>query len=96
MTKADAASSPSSWVRLVSVAWKPIPSGLNERNVSRRHARLVRERDIVFAEDLDSYNGLFVNGGRVAGRRELHTGDVIRIGDFQLGVARGCIAPRSR
>ena len=66
---------------------------LNERNVSRRHARLVRERDIVFAEDLDSYNGLFVNGGRVAGRRELHAGDVIRIGDFQLELRGDALRP---
>ena len=66
---------------------------LNERNVSRRHARLVRENEAVFAEDLDSYNGVWVNGGRVAGRRELHAGDVMRIGDFQLELRGDSLRP---
>lgn len=57
---------------------------LNERNVSRRHLRLVREENGVFAEDLDSYNGVYINGDRVKGRAELRNGDVIRVGDFQL------------
>lgn len=57
---------------------------LDERNVSRRHARIVRENGEVFAEDLDSYNGIFVNGDRIQGRRVVHEGDLIRVGDFQL------------
>ncbi|MBI5509525.1 MAG: FHA domain-containing protein [Deltaproteobacteria bacterium] len=57
---------------------------LNERNVSRRHARLFKEASNVVAEDLDSYNGVYINGDRVKGRREVRDGDVLRIGDFQL------------
>ena len=58
---------------------------LKERNVSRHHARLVKEpAGMVFAEDLDSYNGLFVNGDRISGRSQIQEGDVLRIGDFQL------------
>ena len=57
---------------------------LNERNVSRRHARFVRETLGIFAEDLDSYNGVWVNGDRIKGRQELHDGDTVRVGDFQL------------
>lgn len=57
---------------------------LNERNVSRQHARIVRENGHIFAEDLDSYNGVFINGGRVQGRQRLARGDVIGIGDFRL------------
>lgn len=57
---------------------------LNERNVSRRHARFVREPVGIFAEDLDSYNGVWINGDRIKGRQELHDGDTIRVGDFQL------------
>lgn len=57
---------------------------LNERNVSRRHARLFRDNGSVLAEDLDSYNGVFVNGDRVKGRCEMHSGDLLKIGDFQL------------
>ncbi|MBC7794975.1 MAG: FHA domain-containing protein, partial [Clostridia bacterium] len=57
---------------------------LNERNVSRRHARFMREQLGIFAEDLDSYNGVWVNGDRIKGRQELHDGDTVRVGDFQL------------
>lgn len=57
---------------------------LNERNVSRRHARFVREPLGIYAEDLDSYNGVWVNGDRIKGRQELHDGDTVRVGDFQL------------
>ncbi len=57
---------------------------LNERNVSRRHARFVRDPMGIFAEDLDSYNGVWINGDRIKGRQELHDGDTIRVGDFQL------------
>ncbi len=57
---------------------------LNERNVSRRHARLVRENGTLFAEDLDSYNGIFINGDRVKHRQDIHEGDILRVGDFQL------------
>jgi pSer/pThr/pTyr-binding forkhead associated (FHA) protein len=57
---------------------------LDERNVSRHHARLLKSSDGVFAEDLDSYNGVWVNGERIDGRRELLAGDIIRIGDFAL------------
>jgi len=57
---------------------------LNERNVSRRHARFVREAVGIYAEDLDSYNGVWINGDRIKGRQELHDGDTVRVGDFQL------------
>lgn len=59
---------------------------LTERNVSRRHARLVRASAHVFIEDLGSYNGVKVNGGRVQGRSEIHEGDLIEIGDYNLAV----------
>ncbi|HET6344908.1 MAG TPA: FHA domain-containing protein, partial [Myxococcota bacterium] len=68
---------------------------LKERNVSRQHARLRRDNaGGVFAEDLDSYNGLWVNGDRVIGRYQLHEGDVIRIGDFQLELRGEGLGPR--
>lgn len=57
---------------------------LNERNVSRRHARLIRENGTIYAEDLDSYNGVFINGDRVKHRQDIHEGDILRVGDFQL------------
>ena len=57
---------------------------LNERNVSRHHARIFRDNGSVLAEDLDSYNGVFINGDRVKGRQQIHEGDLVRIGDFHL------------
>jgi ABC transport system ATP-binding/permease protein len=57
---------------------------LNERNVSRQHARLLKDNGSVFAEDLGSYNGVYVNGDRIKGRHELREGDLIKIGDFHL------------
>jgi SARP family transcriptional regulator, regulator of embCAB operon len=57
--------------------------------VSRRHAAIVvGQRGELFAEDLDSRNGTYLNGARLApGRRPLHPGDVLRCGDTALAVA---------
>lgn len=58
---------------------------LDERNVSREHARLVRRDDgVLYAEDLQSYNGLYLNGTRIEGRQVIREGDVLRVGDFHL------------
>lgn len=59
---------------------------LTERNVSRRHARLLRTADHVIIEDLGSYSGTIVNGDRIQGRIELADGDQIEIGDYVLFV----------
>lgn len=48
--------------------------------ISRHHARIrVRGNDITL-EDLGSRNGTFVNGERVNGTLELHSGDKIQVG----------------
>ncbi len=59
---------------------------LTERNVSRRHARLVRQNGHVVVEDLGSYNGVLINGERIQGQTELRDGDLIQIGDYDLAV----------
>jgi len=58
---------------------------LMERNVSRRHARLFEMAGRLVIEDLDSYNGIHLNGERVLGRAELQAGDLVIIGDYHLG-----------
>ncbi len=60
---------------------------LDERNVSRSHARLVREGDDCFIEDAGSSFGLRVNGTRVASRSQIFPGDRIVIGDYTLRLA---------
>src|SRR3954468_18897136 len=59
---------------------------LTERNVSRRHAKLLKSNGSVFIEDLSSYNGIKVNGDRIAGRAPINEGDRIQIGDYQLAL----------
>src|SRR5206468_6197402 len=59
---------------------------LTERNVSRRHAKLVKSNGSVVIEDLQSYNGIKINGDRIAGRASVAEGDRIQIGDYQLAL----------
>lgn len=59
---------------------------LTDRNVSRRHARLVRENGTLLIEDLGSYNGVRVNGERIDGCSRVADGDVVEIGDYDLGI----------
>jgi len=57
---------------------------LTERNVSRRHARIVRANGAVAIEDLGSYNGVRVNGTRIAQRTALTVSDRVQIGDYLI------------
>lgn len=59
---------------------------LTERNVSRRHAKLVRGQEEIIIEDLDSYNGVRVNGSRIQGRAEIKEADRVQIGDYLIEV----------
>jgi hypothetical protein len=52
--------------------------------VSRHHAELEYVAGSWFVSDLDSANGTFVNGARVAQKRKLHVDDELRIGDTCL------------
>jgi ABC transport system ATP-binding/permease protein len=68
---------------------------LTERNVSRDHAKLQKANGAppregathslaYVLEDLTSYNGVYVNGMRVAQAQELVHGDLIQIGDYRI------------
>jgi pSer/pThr/pTyr-binding forkhead associated (FHA) protein len=59
---------------------------LTERNVSRRHARLVKQNGHVLVEDLGSYNGVRVNGEKITGPTRIKEGDLVEIGDYDLGI----------
>ena len=57
---------------------------LTERNVSRKHARILRSNGTIEIEDLDSYNGVKVNGSRIQGRIGLNPSDRVQIGDYLI------------
>src|SRR5260370_9859017 len=59
---------------------------LTERNVSRRHARLVKQNGHVLIEDLGSYNGVRVNGEKITEKTKIKEGDLVEIGDYDLGI----------
>ena len=59
---------------------------LTERNISRRHARMIKSSGSVFVEDLDSYNGVKVNGDKITGRTSVREGDLIEIGDYHFAL----------
>ncbi len=59
---------------------------LTERNVSRHHAKLLRNNGTVLIEDLESYNGIKLNGDKIKGRVEVKEGDLIEIGDYHLAL----------
>lgn len=59
---------------------------LTERNVSRRHARLMRQNGHVVVEDLGSSNGTRINGERISGQSAVKDGDLIQIGDYDLAL----------
>ncbi len=59
---------------------------LDDRNVSRRHARLEFIGNELVLTDLDSTNGTFVNGERVA-RQAILPGDGVRIGRYDVAWA---------
>lgn len=62
---------------------------LPDRNVSRHHARLRAVNGRFFVEDAGARYGLFLNGSRVDGRREVRPGDLIAIGDYKLEILPG-------
>jgi pSer/pThr/pTyr-binding forkhead associated (FHA) protein len=59
---------------------------LTERNVSRQHARFVRDASGYRIEDLSSYNGITVNGVRIESTADLKDGDRVGVGDYVIAL----------
>jgi pSer/pThr/pTyr-binding forkhead associated (FHA) protein len=59
---------------------------LTERNISRKHAKLRRSNGSFLLEDLQSFNGVKVNGKKIGNETKLAAGDQILIGDYQLAL----------
>jgi len=56
---------------------------LDEKNVSRQHAQILMKDDQYFIQDQGSTGGTKVNGEPVL-EKDIHTGDRIEIGSFQI------------
>ena len=59
---------------------------LDDEQVSRHHARLIRQDDQIILEDLGSTNGTLVNGKPITGQHALQPADIISIGSSVFGV----------
>lgn len=59
---------------------------LDEQYVSQVHARIFLRDGSVFAEDLGSTNGTWVNGSRAVGQMPARLGDRIQVGNVVLEV----------
>ena len=67
---------------------------LDDEQVSRHHARLIRDDDRIIIEDLGSMNGTLVNGQPIVGQHLLQPADIISIGSSVFGV-KGFAAPQT-
>ncbi len=56
---------------------------IDSKFVSRHHMQLVTSVDNCYVEDLNSTNGVFLNGKRVR-RHKLQAGDVIKLGMHEI------------
>ena len=66
---------------------------IDEPQISRHHARLVRADGALYLEDLASANGTFIDGDRLKGRTLLEAGQTVSFGSYaiRLDLARGHI-----
>jgi len=57
---------------------------LDDPEVSRHHARVILHNGAVWVQDAGSRNGIFVNGKRVSGHKQVSPGAQIQIGTHQF------------
>jgi pSer/pThr/pTyr-binding forkhead associated (FHA) protein len=53
---------------------------LDDEQVSKHHAAIYFENGYYWIEDLDSKNGVYLNGSRITGRKRLYEGSLIKLG----------------
>lgn len=58
---------------------------LDGLGISNRHARLLQTGNGIVIEDLNSTNGVYINGKRVS-RHTISSGDAVQIGSFEIKV----------
>ena len=57
---------------------------ISDSNLSRRHARITREWNDIYIEDLGSKNGIVVNGRKIGSPTRIKDGDRIYLGTLHL------------
>ena len=60
---------------------------LQSAEISRRHAAFLLKQQGLFLQDLNSSNGTFVNGERIAAETQLQSGDVLAFASLAFSVA---------
>lgn len=58
----------------------------NSQAISKRHCSIEVRDGKCYVEDLNSTNGTFINEDQLTGERELHNGDVLKIGPLDFVV----------
>jgi pSer/pThr/pTyr-binding forkhead associated (FHA) protein len=61
---------------------------ISSHAVSRNHARITVEADGLYITDLESKNGIGINGSIHRGRNLIREGDVIRLGESEFTLTR--------
>jgi pSer/pThr/pTyr-binding forkhead associated (FHA) protein len=57
---------------------------IDDKNISRKHAKIKQDIDGIWIEDLSSKNGTWLNGQQLSAAAQLKDADVIGLGDLKL------------
>jgi len=57
---------------------------INDNQISKKHAVIYFEKGQYWIEDLNSKNGVFLNGKRIYGRERIYEGSLIKLGSTIL------------
>lgn len=69
------------------------PLSVSSARISVHHCAILLRKSSVWVRDFDSTNGTYVNDERIVGDRELHHGDLLRVGSLVLEVRIDADAP---
>jgi pSer/pThr/pTyr-binding forkhead associated (FHA) protein len=59
---------------------------LDDRALSRKHAKVEKRGAAIWVSDLGSANGTYVNGEKLEAPRRLHQGDLVSVGHYKIAV----------
>jgi pSer/pThr/pTyr-binding forkhead associated (FHA) protein len=59
---------------------------LDDRALSRKHAKIEKRGAAIWVSDLGSANGTYINGEKLESPRRLHQGDVVSVGHYRISV----------